>query len=244
MEGVDGLHLTFSDGTVEAVVDRGDDNLFTVEMCEALTAALNAPPEGAHILHLRAEGPAFCLGRERSAVGAGALRAETDALIALNQAITGSPLVTVAEVQGDAAGYGVGLAALCDVSIAAPSAHFWFPEVRMDLAPAIVLAWLGRAVGRKQAFLLTATGEPIDGRRAAQIGLVTEAAPDDAALGAAVASRLQTLHRYAAHVHTDIKRFLAVTDGWSADDAYELAAVKLTHAGLARQHAQLTSADG
>jgi methylglutaconyl-CoA hydratase len=244
MDGAAGLDLTFHDGTVTAVIDHGDDNLFTVAMCEALASVLLAPPEGAHLLHLRAEGQAFCLGRERTAVGADGLRAETDALIALNRAITASPLVTLAEVQGDAAGYGVGLAALCDVSIAAPSARFWFPEVRMDLAPTIVLAWLGPTVGRKAAFLLTATGEPIDGCRAAQIGLVTEAAQDDAAVGAAVAARLHSLTRHSAGVHTEIKRFLAITADWDSDDAYELAAVKLSYAGLARQHAELASSDG
>jgi enoyl-CoA hydratase/carnithine racemase len=243
MQGAAGLDLTFHDATVEVVIDRGDENLFTVEMCEALTAVLREPPEGAHLLHLRADGPAFCLGRERTAVGADGLRAETEALIALNRAITASPLVTVAEVQGDAAGYGVGVAALCDLSIAAPSAHFWFPEVRIDLAPTIVLTWLGPLVGRKQAFLLTATGEPIDGRRAAQIGLVTEVACEDSGVRDTVATRLQSLQRYSPQVHADIKRFLSLTSEWSVDDAYELAAVKLSYAGLARQLAKPISAD-
>ena len=59
MLGVEGLRLSSSGGIVEAVIDRGDENLFTVEMCQALASTLLAPPEGAHILHLRAEGSAF-----------------------------------------------------------------------------------------------------------------------------------------------------------------------------------------
>lgn len=232
---VDGLRIDLADGTIEAVVDRGEANLFTMEMCEELSRLLLSPPAGAHVLRLRAEGESFCLGRERSAVGAAALREETETLIALNRAIADSALMTVAEVHGDAAGYGVGLAALCDVSVAAPSARFWFPEVGIGLAPSIVLAWLAPAVGRKQALLLTATGEAIDARRAAELDLITEVAADDDALGTTVWARVEALRRHSPAVHADIKRFIAVTAGWTPVEAYELAAEKLTSAGMARQ---------
>ncbi|HYI79665.1 MAG TPA: enoyl-CoA hydratase/isomerase family protein [Thermoleophilaceae bacterium] len=232
---VEGLRLTLEDGTMEAVVDHGDGNLFTVAMCDELSRWLLAPPAGAHVLRLRAVGDAFCLGRERAAVGAAALRAETEALIRLNRAIAGSDLITVAEVQGDAAGYGVGLAAICDISVAAPSARFWFPEVEMDLAPSIVLVWLAPTIGRKQALLLTATGEAIDARRAAELDLITEVAASDDRLAAAVSEHVAVLRSHSPTVHADIKRFVTRTAGWTADEAYELAAEKLTNAGLARQ---------
>lgn len=238
-----GLRLALDDGTLDAVVERGEENLFTVEMCAELSRWLADPPAGAHVLRLRASGRAFCLGRERSAVGAKALRQETEALIALNRAIAGTRLITVAEVQGDAAGYGVGLAALCDVSIAAPSARFWFPEVQMGLAPSIVLAWLRSAVGRKQALLLTATGAAVGAERAAELGLITEVAPDDAGLAPAVAACVAALRRHSPEVHTDIKRFLASTVGWTDDQAYELALEKLTNAGLTRQLGASARAD-
>lgn len=239
----DGLSLSLDGGVVDAVVDRGDDNLFTVGMCEELARCLTDPPPGAHVLRLRANGPAFCLGRERSAVGAAALREETATLIRLNRAIAASSLITVAQVQGDAAGYGVGLAALCDISIAAPSARFWFPEVGMGLAPSIVLAWLGPAVGRRQALLLTATGEAIDARRAAEIDLITEVAGDGGPAAVADA-RIETLRQHSPAVHADIKRFLASTARASEADAYELALEKLTNAGLTRQLGASARQDG
>ena len=37
--------------------------------------------------------------------------------------------------------------------------RFYFPEVGIGLAPALVLAWLPRLIGERQAFWLTATGE-------------------------------------------------------------------------------------
>ena len=89
-------------------------------------------------------------------------------------ALRTSPLVTIAEVHGDAAGFGVGLIAACDVAVAVSDAHFWFPEVGIDLAPALVLAWLPRVVGERQAFWLTATGERVAAARAQELGLVNE----------------------------------------------------------------------
>jgi methylglutaconyl-CoA hydratase len=232
---VEGLRLTLDDGTIEALVDHGDGNLFTVEMCDELSRWLLSPPGGAHVLRLRTAGDAFCLGRERSAVGAAALHAETAALIRLNRAIAASDLITVAEVQGDAAGYGVGLAAICDISVAAPSARFWFPEVEIGLAPSIVLAWLAPTIGRKQALLLTATAKPIDARRAAELDLITEVASSDGELAAAASAHVEALRSHSPAVHADIKRFIARVAGWTIDEAYDLAAEKLTNAGMARQ---------
>src|SRR3712207_6933355 len=48
--------------------------------------------------------------------------------------------------------------AACDVSVAVASARIFFPEVSIGLAPALVLAWLPRVIGAREAFWLTATG--------------------------------------------------------------------------------------
>ena len=99
------------------------------------------------MLVLRSAGEAFCLGRERTAATAHELPGEVDTLVAVNDALSRSPLVSVAVVAGDAAGFGVGLAALCDVAVAADTARFSFPEVGIGLAPTLVLAWLAGTVG-------------------------------------------------------------------------------------------------
>lgn len=223
------------DGVIRAVVDNGPDNLVTVQTCEALTAYLHDPPPDAHVLVLAADGPVFCLGRERRATTAAELRAEVGALVALNRALADSRLVTVAQVHGDAAGYGVGLAALCDLAVAAPSARFWFPEVEMDLAPAVVLAWLPRVVGRQQAFRLTATGRKIGAAEAAALGLVTLVAPSDAALATTARDEIAHLTKHSRRVHGEIKTFLRASTDLSADAAHDLAAEKLVVESLVRR---------
>ncbi|MGH3328145.1 MAG: enoyl-CoA hydratase/isomerase family protein [Streptomycetales bacterium] len=232
---VEGLQLSRQDdGAVLAVLERGEGNLLTGQMCDALTAYLRDPPPAAHVLVLAPRGPNFCLGRERQAEAPQQLREEVGALVALNRALLATRLVTVAKVNGDAAGYGVGLAALCDVTVAAPSARFWFPEVEMGLAPAVVLAWLPRMVGRKYAFHLTATGRKISAAEAAEIGLVSAVAPSRDALETAVQDEVAGLTKHSRRVHGEIKEFLRVSADLSQDQAYDLAIEKLILGSMAR----------
>jgi methylglutaconyl-CoA hydratase len=236
MRNVDGCHITLDReaGVIEAVIARGSENLLTIEMCEALSDCLEAPPPGAHIMHIRAAGRVFCLGRERLATDLPGLQRETAALVRLNMGITASWLVTVAEVQGDAAGFGVGLAALCDISIAAPSARMSFPEVRMNLAPSVVLAWLPGLVGRTQAFMLTATGRELTAQQANEIGLITEVAPSDQTLSEVTNHWIASLRQFSPRVHGEIKRFITETRDMPLGAAYELGALQLIVAGLRR----------
>jgi methylglutaconyl-CoA hydratase len=230
----EGLTIEVEDGVVTATIDRGDDkNLLTMAACRALIDLLDAPPPDAHVLRLRARGPVFCLGREREADEPGALRGEAETLVGLNRALERSTLVSLAEVNGDAAGFGVGLAALADVAIADPGARFWFPEVRIDLAPAVVLAWLPRVVGRKQAFWMTATGEAVSAARAVELGLVTAVAEEGAVAEAADAA-VALLRAQTPRVHTGIKSLLGTMGGMDRDAADAYATERLIIGSMSR----------
>lgn len=222
-----GVGITASDGVAHATIDRGPGNVLTTEDCAALLSCLREPPAGVRLLRLSARGPSFCLGRERRAATVSEVRAEVRTLIELNEALSATPLTTVAEVQGDAAGYGVGLAALCDVAFAAPSARFWFPEIELGLPPVVVLAWLPRIVGRRQAFLLTATGRKISAAEAAALGLVSDVVSSDAALGTEVDTAVQDLLTADARVAREVRRFLNETAEMPLRGAYALAEDRL-----------------
>lgn len=233
----DGVTIERDGAVVRVVLDHGDANLLTIDSIESLTALLVDPPEGAHVVHIRAQGPNFCLGRERGANDVDGLRRESEALVALNQALGDGRVVTVAEVAGGAAGFGCGLAALCDISFAAPSASFWFPEVNIDLAPAVVLAWLPRRIGRAQAFRLAATGAAVDAQRAADLGLITEVVPSDDALPKVVAAEIDALLTRNPRVHREIKAFLHATNDMSEAQAYRFALDRLVIGSLRRSTA-------
>jgi methylglutaconyl-CoA hydratase len=232
---VTGLEADLDDGVLTVTVDRGDDrNLFTMDMARALSGLLEAPPDGAHVLRLRARGPVFCLGRERTADDTGDLRGEAEAIVGLNRALRTSRMVTLVEQHGDAAGFGAGLVANADVAIAAESARIWFPEVRIDLAPAVVLSWLPAIVGRKQAFWLTSTGTVLDAAHAAALGLVTTVVADRV-LAEEVDAAVATLRGFTPRVHADIKAYLSATEDLSPTAAEGLAVERLIIGSLARR---------
>lgn len=230
-----------ADGVLEVVVNRPPDNLLTVELCAELTELLLSPPPGAHVLRLRSTGEVFCLGRERAGSTPGDLRSETRTLVRLHRALRATPLVTIAEVHGDAAGFGVGLLAACDVAVAVSGASLWFPEVGIDLAPALVLAWLPRLVGERQAFWLTATGERISATRALELGLVTEVVDSAEALAKDVRARVDALRSRNPRIHAEIKDMLRACRALDEDQALELSIDRLVVGALRRGESAVTN---
>jgi methylglutaconyl-CoA hydratase len=222
------------DGVVLVELDRPTGNLFTVELCRELIALLQDPPVGAHVVHLKAAGPVFCVGREREGVTPAELRGESQVLVDLTRALRHTRLVTVAEVQGDAAGFGVGVIAACDVAVAVDTAQFSFPEVGIGLAPALVLAWLPRLVGNREAFWLTATGEAIPAARARELGLVNAVVGSVDELRKEVDERIRALRERKPRVHADIKDMLRVFAGVGDDQALDVSIDRLVVGSMRR----------
>lgn len=222
------------DGVVLVELNRPPGNLWTVEMCRRFTELLDAPPSGAHIVRLRSIGDAFSLGREREGSTPGQLREEAGILTGLHRAQRRTALVTVAEITGDAEGFGVGIAAGCDVAVATADVSFSFPEVNIGLAPAVVLAWLPRIVGERNAFWLTATGERINADRAMQLGLINAVVPTLADLRADVDERIAQLGKHKPRVHAEIKEMLRVFGATTADQSLDISVDRLVVGSLRR----------
>ncbi len=222
------------DGVVTVELDRPPGNLFTVELCRRLVRLLEEPPADAHVLRIRAAGDAFCLGREREGSTPAELREEVGVLVALTRALRRTRLVTVAEVQGDAAGFGVGVIAACNVAVAVEGARFSFPEVTIGLAPALVLAWLPRVVGEREAFWLTASGEAIPAGRALELGLLNGVVATADELAKDVEDRIGMLRSHSPRVHADIKEMLRLFAGASDDDVLDVSIDRLVVGSMRR----------
>jgi enoyl-CoA hydratase/carnithine racemase len=210
-------------------IARPPDNLFSLEMCRQLTGVLLSPPEGARVLLLSATGANFCLGRDRTAMTPDEVYRMTRELAELNAAMTTSRLAVVAEVAGDAAGFGVGLAALADVTIASTRARFWFPEAEAGLAPALVLTWLPAALGRRLAFWLTATGQPLEADEAQRTGLINRAVSPEllsTTVSQAIGLLLAQPPAVCAEIKRDLTAFSALTLGDASDRAVDRLALR------------------
>lgn len=84
---------------------------------------------------------------------------------------------TVARVNGDALAGGFGLAAACDVVVAAEEARFGTPEVNVGLWPMMITAVLLRTMPRRAVLELMMTGRLIPAIEAQHLGAVSEVVP-------------------------------------------------------------------
>jgi methylglutaconyl-CoA hydratase len=82
------------------------------------------------------------------------------------------PFPLVARIQGAALGGGAGLAAVCDIVVAAADAVFGFTEVKLGILPAVISPFVVRKIGVSAARELFLTGARFPAVRAREIGLV------------------------------------------------------------------------
>ncbi|HKV64675.1 MAG TPA: enoyl-CoA hydratase/isomerase family protein [Candidatus Acidoferrum sp.] len=154
-------------------------NEVTGVMFDAMLAELRkeASKPRARILRIRARGEVFCTGRERSARTPAAIRREAARIVKFKAALRSTPLISVTEVQGNAFGFGFGLAILSDFPLVAEHVSLGFPEMRHGLAPTAIMAYLGEYALPRFAFPLVLMGEPINPQQAQQIGLISQVFP-------------------------------------------------------------------
>jgi len=87
--------------------------------------------------------------------------------------------VTIAVVHGHCLGGGMELATFCDFVIAAESARFGQPEIKLACFPPVALLTFPKLAGMRAALDLILTGRTVSAREAAQMGLITRVVPDD-----------------------------------------------------------------
>jgi enoyl-CoA hydratase/carnithine racemase len=145
-------------------------------MFDAMLAELRSESSNpvARVLRIRARGKLFCTGRERAGRDAESIHKEAERLVEFKHALRTSSLISVAEVQGDALGFGFGLAIACDFVLVAENASLAFPQMRSGLAPSAIMAYLGEYALPRFAFPLILFGDPISPIRALQIGLISQ----------------------------------------------------------------------
>jgi len=157
--------------------DHGNE--VTGPMFDAMLAELRyeSTQPRARVLRIRANGKVFCTGRERAARDEQSVRAEVSRLIDFKRLVRTSSLISVAEVQGDAFGFGMGLAIVTDFPLVADTASLCFPEMTHGLAPAAIMVYLGEYALPRFAFPLVLFGQPFTPQKALEIGLISQVVP-------------------------------------------------------------------
>jgi methylglutaconyl-CoA hydratase len=175
-------------------------NAFDENLVAALTDAFArvAGDAGVRSVILAGAGANFCAGADLNWMKrvAAFSRAENEAdarkLGAMFHALDTLSRPTIALVQGAAYAGGIGLAAACDIAIAADNANFCISETRLGLIPAVISPYVLAAIGPRAARRYFLTAEPFDAAEALRIGLVHAVVPAGAlqATGARLAETI------------------------------------------------------
>ncbi|MFF8938533.1 crotonase/enoyl-CoA hydratase family protein [Streptomyces paradoxus] len=208
--------------TLLITLDRPEArNAVNAATATALAAALDAleadPTLRAGVL--TGEGGTFSAGMDLKA----ALRGESPEVEGrgfggLTEARPDKPLI--AAVEGFAMGGGFELALACDLIVAAEDARFGLPEVRRGLiAAGGGVIRLPERVPHHLAMELLLTGDPVDGRRAGELGLANRVTPK----GQAVAEALRLAERVAENAPlalAAVKRVVRAAEGACEEEAF------------------------
>jgi methylglutaconyl-CoA hydratase len=163
-------------------------NALNDAMIAGLKAALRAADESeqVRVVVLTGAGADFCSGADLAALQKIADSSITEnledarSLMELFALMRQVRVPVVAAVRGRALAGGCGLATACDLVLAAHSARFGYPEVKIGFVPAMVMAILRRNVSEKRAFELVTRGAELSATEAERIGLVNQVFADDA----------------------------------------------------------------
>jgi methylglutaconyl-CoA hydratase len=229
----DGLRLETARHTLTATIDAGEGNLFTREMMDDLVEAIvdAGRNEEMRFVRLRGAGETFCMGRAKGGSTPDELRAMARRIATVNETIRTSPLTVLAEVNGSAAGFGVGMIGASDIAVSADSATFAFPEIKAGFAPAVVISWARFQLPHRLLYDMVSTGDEIDAAAALAAGLVTEVVAPDALAGRVDEriGRLETVDPFALR---EMKRFLTFTRAMDPATAAQASVDTLVFSGL------------
>jgi methylglutaconyl-CoA hydratase len=173
-------------GVATITLNRPDNrNALSVELVNSLGDDMRRAmfDDAVRAIVLTNESNTFCAGAD---LKGGSTEEPRHSLVGILEMMQDGPKPVLGRIAGHCTGGGNGLAAACDVSIAADDVFFAFTEVRIGVAPAIISVVVLPKLRRADAAELFLTGNRCPARRAAEIGLVNSAVPReelDAAVG-------------------------------------------------------------
>ncbi len=216
MDADDPLLFSLEHGVAVLTMNRPDKlNALSAAMIEAAVAALErcAVDPAVGCVVLTGAGRGFCAGGDvgmmagagGSAVPVG-LEQQVDRQRSIHRfagLLNAMPKVTVAALNGAAAGAGLGLALACDLRIASSAARLTTAFAKVGFSGDFGVTWpLVRLLGEAKAKELLFLSEVLDAREAERLGLVNRVVDEAAfrgeveALARRIAQGPQTAYRY------------------------------------------------
>ncbi|MEA2574110.1 MAG: methylglutaconyl-CoA hydratase [Chloroflexia bacterium] len=183
------LTVEISDRVARVTLNRPEvRNAFNAQLIEELQSTFRGISEGGYgevrAVVLAGAGQSFCAGADVNWMRASLEFTheqnvgDANRMAEMFEQIDRCPLPVIGRIQGTALGGGVGLAAVCDIVVAADDAVWAFSEAKLGIAPAVISPFVLAKIGRSHARALFLTAERFDSPRAQQIGLAHIVVPE------------------------------------------------------------------
>jgi methylglutaconyl-CoA hydratase len=199
-------------------------NALSARLLDQLAGALHdaTADRDVRAVVLTGSGSVFCSGADLSERGRGAPNRMPEILTAM----VDSPVPVIARVNGHARAGGLGLVAAADLAVAPAAATFAFTEVRVGVAPAMILVPALRVVEPRFLARAVLTGEPFGAAEAQGAGLLSAVVSDEDALDAWVAAQADAVRKGAPGAVAATKELMRGLPAQSWADGLAAAAVR------------------
>lgn len=178
--------------------------------------------EGVRGLILTGAGESFCAGgdlgwmKEQMTLTRAERVANSADLADLLRRLDTLPLLTIARVNGQAFGGGIGMIAVCDMAFAVTSAVFALTEVSLGLAPSNISPYVVKRMGAANARRTFLNARLMDAAMAQKLGLITEVHED---IDSAIEGEIRSLLRCGPEAVGATKRLIEWVDTHGTEDS-------------------------
>lgn len=159
---------------------------------------------------------------------------DATAMARMFEALDRLPIPLVGRIHGAALGGGAGLAAVCDVVVAAEDTAFAFTEVKLGIIPAVISPYVLAKIGQSAARDLFLTGARFSAARALEIGLV-HAVADAADLDRVVAKYVNDVLTSGPEAVAAAKRLIAEVSARDRRSAVEYSAEAIAERRVSKE---------
>lgn len=213
-------------------------NALTDDIVGGLLAHLKTAIDDARVraIVVTGAGTAFCAGADLKSGGMAAAAGENP-FVTVMKTIWEAPKPVIGRINGHAFGGGVGLAAACDLTIAADSAMFSFSEVRVGVIPAMISVVVIPKLGIQNTMWLFLTGERFAAQRAVELGLIHRAVPA-AELDVVVEEIIGMVRLGGPNAIREAKQLVRRIPTMSMDDGFRYTAKKIAELFAADEAAE------
>jgi enoyl-CoA hydratase len=226
------IQLHRHDALLDVVLcDAAGGNLISNAEGDRLASALGELDGAIKLVRISSDGADFCRGRvsptpKPGTAGISGLELKSrvaEPALRVYEALRTCPVPVLTVVRGAAHGYGCGLVAASDVTLASEAAAFSIPELERSIPPTLVMTALMGRVPHKAIAQMVFSREPISAAQALEWGLVTKVLPNER-LQAEVEALTATILAYRPEAIRAVKEYLRHGPGLSGAAQTSLAA--------------------